>query len=66
MAEKLLVEADRFRIEYRIGESRLVLLLFLYESVDSVERDSAVVSDDPSSAVSIGKSGDDVAFARRS
>ena len=62
LAEQLLVESDGLGVEYGTLESRLVFFLFLDETVDTVEGNSAVVTYDPSSAVSIGKTRDDVAL----
>ena len=44
-------------------ERRLLGLLALDQPVDAVERDPAVIADDPAAAVSVGKAGQDVRAA---
>ena len=44
-------------------ERGLLVLLALDQPVDAVERDAAVVADDPAAAVGVGQAGDDVRAA---
>ena len=62
---KLLKGADG-ALEHRLlAAGQLVLLLFLDQAVDAVERHTAVVADDASAPVGVRQAGDEAAVARR-
>ena len=65
LLEQLLVKTDLIGIKCPVSKLCLVLLLFLNETVYAVEGYAAVVTDDASASVGVGKTRDDVAFSRQ-
>ncbi len=51
-------------IKINARKSRLVLFLFLNQSVNSVKRNAAVIADDPASALGVGQTRYKVRVAR--
>ena len=64
LAEKLLVEANVLGSEHLRLKSFFVLFLFFNELINAVKRHAAVVADDPSATVGVGKTRNNVATTR--
>ena len=50
-------------VDHSAIERGFLLLLALDQPVDAVERDAAVIADDPAAAIGVGKAGQDVRTA---
>ena len=65
LLEQLLLETYVVNRHIVSRERRFVLLLFIYKHIESVKRYPAVIADNSSAAVCVGKSGKKSAVTRR-
>ena len=63
LLRELFADADHFVGRPHVVDLGALRMLGLEQALDAVERDAAVIADDPAAAIGIGKPGDDAGLA---